>query len=572
VAYTVGTSPPIRRRRRRAPRPIPPTYYDPLASLRSDISLSGPGYGLPSADTAGGPAATDISSSGPGYGLPGSRPVIPGPPAKKPTSAATAAAAAAAAAGKDPLAAANAYADALLGPYQAEIRRQQAEALADAERRAGFQRDVASALAHELAGIAPQIQGVYQEAAGTQTAMAKGFSDGLRMSAEKSAGQANDLMSTLAGAPDAQKISGDRATAVGDVAYGLGGYIPGSTLNREGAAFSSAAAFLPNTALGEGARSARAELAAGAKAKQDLENQWLTTLAQQRPQLIQSYLTDAAQTRSQGDNQALSYAKSVAATFTANSDHVYVPKRDASGAWQIFDAGPKTRGATKPNRLIITGSDKTGRVAVDPITGQVVAQVSAPVKPGAPKPPAVKLFKGADGRTWRYDPITNTAVPVVGPPAKAPTSTTKAPTPGQLNGLVDSWYQGKPSSRRVRAPELDANGNPVFQIRPGPRTGQLTYQQAYRRLRALNVADQQARQLLDTRYKRGERGRPWLALPQRTTLRKAGVNPNANYRRGSEGMYAYLTRRQALVLQQAGLLPPGKWTPSGGAFLIEEGY
>lgn len=139
----------------------------------------------------------------------------------------------------------------------------------------------------------------------------------------------------------------------------------------------------------------------------------------------------------------------------------------------------------------------------------------------------------------------------------------KQPTPNQVNTLVDQWYAGKRSMKRVKAPELDANGNPVYQTVPGGVSGQLSYQQAYKRLRAMHVPDATARTMLDTRWKRGERGRPWLSTTERNLLKGARVKATASYYQG----YAYLTDAQVKVLQAAGALPAGEWvTPRAKGF------
>jgi hypothetical protein len=248
------------------------------------------------------PAATDASSSGP------ISPVKP-PPVRKPAAAAAPqpsgweqlvmqmlTSALHPAAGPSDAALmkqAGSYADAQLAPYQAELKRQQDEAIADAERRASFQRDAASALAHIVEGIGPTINNIYQQGAAETGELAKGFSSALQNMSAASAQNVNETLgSVVTDAPAGQRISGEGAQAAGDVAYALGGFIPGSTMAREGSAFGSAAAFLPNTMLGMGQRQASAELDAGTKTKKEL-NQQLLDLALKRPDLVQQFLASA---------------------------------------------------------------------------------------------------------------------------------------------------------------------------------------------------------------------------------------------------------------------------------------
>lgn len=149
----------------------------------------------------------------------------------------------------------------------------------------------------------------------------------------------------------------------------------------------------------------------------------------------------------------------------------------------------------------------------------------------------------------------------------------KPPTGGQLATLVDQWYGGKTGN--VRKPVLDENGvqktnptsgAPMFAT-VTQRSGQLSYQQAYKRLLALKVPKPEAASLLDTKYQRGERGRPWLGIQQRTVLAKAGVKPaHALYYKKQ----AFLNGRQVQALKSAQLLPPGELVK--GRYFIQPGY
>lgn len=468
------------------------------------------------------------------------------------------------------------YADTILNPYRDEVRRQEAEALADAQNRAQFSNASAAALAKILGGIAPQIQNIYHEASADTSAAAKGFSDGLRASAEKSASEANDLMTRLAGAPADQQISGDRAQGAGDVAYGLGGYIPGQTFAREGAAYASAAALLPNTAIGEGLRQAQQALQAGAARKKELEDDYLSTIAKQRPELIQSYIDSAQKAQATRTTQNYGYAKTVAATFTQNSDHVYIPKQDKNGNWQVVDVGPKT-GATTTKQ-----PTNTGPYFLDPTTN--TWQLKPGYAPG-PNGTVVKVKDPTKAKTptntgpWYQDPVTKAWALKPGYEIKngqvvksaGPGPAGKTPTPGQVSSWVDGWYTGKATTKRV--PVVDENGDPVtndagvpqYQTVPGTTTGKLSYQQAYSRLVALKVPPDQARAVLDTRYKRGERGRPYVSAPERAALAKAGLKATASYYKG----HAYLTVQQAKALDQVDMLPPGELV--NGRYFITPG-
>jgi hypothetical protein len=106
----------------------------------------------------------------------------------------------------------------------------------------------AQAAASMAAPIAGQVQGGYQQAADFQKTLGQAFSAGFRDAVNGTASQANALL--------AQQGSPQQVTSAGvpggDVLFGTGGFIPASTLSREGAAFGAAAAMLPATFMGQG--------------------------------------------------------------------------------------------------------------------------------------------------------------------------------------------------------------------------------------------------------------------------------------------------------------------------------
>lgn len=150
--------------------------------------------------------------------------------------------------------------------------------------------------------------------------------------------------------------------------------------------------------------------------------------------------------------------------------------------------------------------------------------------------------------------------------------TPKAPTGNELSGLVDTWFDGKKTTKHTPvqnpdgSPVTDANGAPIFRTVDGDPLGRLDYGQAYKRLRALNVADQQARALLNTRYQRGHRGRAWLSNEEQIALKNAGLSPKATRYKS----VAYLTKDQVTALQQAHKLPAGEW--AGNHYVLAEGF
>lgn len=159
----------------------------------------------------------------------------------------------------------NHLANQILHPIQAQANHQ-------AQATQGF----GTALANIYGDIAPTVQHAYDNAANQTASYANGFSSGLQALANQGG---DDAAARLAaqGAPQ-QQIQNVQGVANGasDALYGAGGYIPASSLQREGAAWTAAAAQAPTWA--------------GTMAQQDatrLRMEAIQQMALQRPQLMQ---------------------------------------------------------------------------------------------------------------------------------------------------------------------------------------------------------------------------------------------------------------------------------------------
>jgi hypothetical protein len=158
---------------------------------------------------------------------------------------------------------------ALLLPGRQEVarsRKRLQQQAADEARRA---QGLSQALAELQRGVGPATNQAYQAAATTQGGLAQGFTGAMRSSAEADAKAAGELLTRL-GAPTAQ-INQVQNVGQGaaDHAYALGGYIPGQSLAREGAAFSAAQNQLPATTLGRGQQ----QIGSIEKARRDRERE-----------------------------------------------------------------------------------------------------------------------------------------------------------------------------------------------------------------------------------------------------------------------------------------------------------
>jgi hypothetical protein len=124
--------------------------------------------------------------------------------------------------------------------------------------RAAAIKDAYAQLAQFGQGVGPAVQGAYEGAAKDTAAFGKGFSDAI---SQLSGGQASAATAALP-ANSPQTVTSGLQGGGGDALYAMGGQIPASQLSREGAAFTSAASFLPSTAAGlvvEATRDSEAE-------------------------------------------------------------------------------------------------------------------------------------------------------------------------------------------------------------------------------------------------------------------------------------------------------------------------
>lgn len=172
-----------------------------------------------------------------------------------------------------------------IGPERQRLERERALAAERAKSRGEALQGFSGATAEILKGIAPATEQTYANAADRQSIFAKGFSDGLKLQQTQGAGEANALLAQQ-GSP--QTIAGD--TGASDVLYGLGGYIPASTLNREGAAFTAAAQQLPVSELARGKQDFTRSLVEGEE-QQKQYGQQLIDLAAKAPGLKAQALT-----------------------------------------------------------------------------------------------------------------------------------------------------------------------------------------------------------------------------------------------------------------------------------------
>lgn len=241
------------------------------------------------------------------------------------------------------------------------------------------------------------------------------------------------------------------------------------------------------------------------------------------------------------------------------------PVKDAKTGQPIVDPGFAAAQAQGliPKSVKVTPGGTVGHYTKD---GAFVTDYTAPNKPPTQSNLAYKNVLGGDGKVHvvGLNPKTGKQVIDVGlaPPGSKAGGTVKMPTPGQTTGFVKGWYTGSQPTQKQQVgtdsndnpvykdvPATDKKGNPIYQ-------GQIGYQEGYKKLRAMGYDDVRARSYLDTYYKRGERGRPWLSTTQRAALKKVGLSDVARYHEEGGKQYGYIGAKQYAALKKLGMAPP----------------
>lgn len=130
------------------------------------------------------------------------------------------------------------------------ITRQQQESARLAAGQTTTATEGARALADLLKGIAPATQAAYTQGGNSDAVYASGLARGQEIVQGQTRDEAAPLLAASGGEAQAPSVNAaiGGANVTGPL-YNLGGYIPASTMAREGAAYGAAAARLPATAL-----------------------------------------------------------------------------------------------------------------------------------------------------------------------------------------------------------------------------------------------------------------------------------------------------------------------------------
>lgn len=155
------------------------------------------------------------------------------------------------------------------------------------------------------------MQQTYSDASARQAAFAKGFSDHMQATLGQNATNTSNFLQNVVGAPSSQiaQVQGQVApAAAGDTLYGVKGFIPASTLNEEGAAYTANANQLPAIANSQGLQQIGRVQQAQNVTDQGFANE-LAKIAGSIPQIRHQLATDAFNQNYKTTEQAIAKQK-----------------------------------------------------------------------------------------------------------------------------------------------------------------------------------------------------------------------------------------------------------------------
>lgn len=375
---------------------------------------------------------------------------------------------------------------------RAVLERQRREDAETARRQREAIQGFATARADLLRPVAGEIEQTYKAAGDKTAAWAKGFSLAMQTDVDASAGQINALLQQN---NSPQQVQGGGQGAA-DVLYGTAGLTPATALSNAGSAFSSAARFLPDTALERGRLDANANLDAATRRNEEYRAKERDLMGK-RPELLQSVLVQIA-----GLNNQARATEIQESYLLLNAAKAY--GQDAKG-------NPLAGYYKAPDGTIVPAG-----YTYNPTTGTIVKAY----QPGSANDPAVKRAAALSNRSsallaagksimetgpeWLGKPLTN-------------------PRPGQFV-----------NTGKYLTPDGKTTNDPAKAAREGAKTWAEAYQLAFEtiggdELRArVALNDAKVRQLIERKlialgFKKpaGKAGRPPLP-PKRPNPARGG--------------------------------------------------
>lgn len=309
-------------------------------------------------------------------------------------------------------------ADYLLGPYKDQYNQQLAARHAlDATRLKQLQ-DYIAGIAAQFQGVAPNVLAAYRAASGDQSQIAQGFSGDIRDAVQASADRDNALLSEI-GAPSGQMIPGQQATDVGDVTYGLGGWIPATLMSQLGARAFADAAKLPATISARGLSAVSDLVGSQQEADAAAQAAYDQVLAQRPGNVLDLYgqIKDRQATAMEAKQKAKADAlKARQDVYDAKVKHAEDLTKASNYLYVVTKGGTVKRATGRNGKPIYVGdlelqTDKASGIttALNPQTGEVVwqRQTQTPA-PGAGANYQLKTLP--DGTTVVFNPANGKSI------------------------------------------------------------------------------------------------------------------------------------------------------------------
>lgn len=451
-----------------------PSYGSPSAlygapSYTSPSALYGNG---PYADQLAGNAPSLLAAAGIGRGTIGATPVAPAPRGTRTTQSASPFPGYMSQAQQLALATKEALAQ--IQPMLDEYHYQQQQAMDYANAQAAVARARGDALAQINAKIGPQISQAYGDAANATANYAKGYSADTQNSVNADAAANAATLAKVSGGVGATPAPAN----IADVIFGTSGKIPADALQQQGAAFRSAADFLPATARGLGEQDATTALSQGYLQNQNLQHQ-IDAVLKQSPNLTTSALSQIQ--KDQMDLYDRAHKNDITPYQRATLE------LSAAKYKQGQQLSPYQRAQLKLGQQRIDQGntkqifDQLNKMSTQSGTMWVLGKNGKPVDSGRPLPATIRdarqqakdlsiqygtVFR-LDARGRVFQPLGKDGQPIPTVAGQSAASAASARTQTQLLRSADSLtrgtgivYQPTPDGKGV-APMLDDKGNVI---------------------------------------------------------------------------------------------------------------
>ncbi len=385
-----------------------------------------------------------------------------------------------------------------------------------------------------LQGMAPQIQDIYQQAGanigGAVDASTKAAHDALYEAGGGKAAAFNDQI-------DPRIAASYNPDAAPNASAYLGKVLPQDTLNTQGASYGAAAAFLPAAALQEGQY-------ALVKAIQDekVSNADAAKVSASVSKML-GYVSDASGNPILGKN-----GKPIKLPAQQMTPYQQAQLQLSAGRLDQSAAATNARLKQSDDHFYAGMNFKTAKAQAD-----YQAQEQKGAKPNAALSAKFGYIVDSSGRA-----ILNSKgrhIPVAKPASKTSAKSRTVSDNAKIDKLAQTWHGGTPAVTELRTVGTNPDGSnkiaPVVKVPAKPGIG---YQVALRKLRkqyGYNLQD--AQNVLDTYWERGEGGRPYFSFQERKAISKRWPSKAGLLRKAMGGNHDAATQLAEFINAHGGI-------------------